>query len=181
MTEFEELVDACYQPLYHFAFSLAKDADRAADLVERSCVIWARKERELQGGSKAGSGLFTTLYREHLGQACGESRVPLRGLSEAERSSPVPGPETKGQMEAKRTVELLGGLDQTLRAPLALFYLQHHSYKEIAAILDIPIGTVMSRISRGKEQFRHRILKESAAAPEKVDEPQPDALKESDG
>ena len=84
-------------------------------------------------------------------------------------------------MEAKRTVELLGGLDQTLRAPLALFYLQHHSYKEIASILDIPIGTVMSRISRGKEEFRHRILKESTVVPEKGDEPQPDALKESDG
>ena len=175
MTQFEELVEACYQPLYQFAFSLAQDVDRASALVERSCLIWARKKREAGSAAEAGPGLFATLYREYLGKQL----VPAGEPGDDEQLSSAPGPETERQMEAKRTVELLGGLDRTLRAPLALFYLQRHSYKEIAAILDIPIGTVMSRISRGKEQFRHRILKESTVAPEMGDEP--DALKESDG
>jgi RNA polymerase sigma-70 factor (ECF subfamily) len=53
------------------------------------------------------------------------------------------------------------GLEEIYRAPLTLFYLQALSYKEIAETLSIPIGTVMSRISRGKEHLRKSLADEA--------------------
>lgn len=181
MTEFEELVDAHYQPLYRFAFSLAKDPDRAADLVQQTFVIWAQKGHQLKDRSKAKTWLFTTLYREHLGQARRSVRYPERELEDAEHQLPAHEPTADRQIDAQRAVELLGQLDETFRAPLTLFYLQQHSYKEIASILDIPIGTVMSRISRGKEQLRRKMLDEPSSAPKKIVDFQPEGIKQNNG
>ena len=59
-------------------------------------------------------------------------------------------------------------IDPTFRAPVVLFYLENHSYSEIAEILGVPMGTVMSRISRGKEQLRRRLQTNSAGRPGQV-------------
>jgi len=48
MSEFQELVDAHYQPLYRFAYSMAKDPDKAADLVQQTFCVWAEKGHQLK-------------------------------------------------------------------------------------------------------------------------------------
>jgi len=57
-------------------------------------------------------------------------------------------------LDAKAVVEALASIEPTYRTAVELFYLSELSYKEIAETLDIPIGTVMSRLSRGKEQLK---------------------------
>jgi RNA polymerase sigma-70 factor (ECF subfamily) len=89
--------------------------------------------------------------------------------------------DTERTMDGARALELLGELDENFRAPLALFYLQQHSYKEIAEILDVPIGTVMSRISRAKEMLRRRMTSEPSTAPKNILQLQPEALKSNHG
>ena len=155
--KFQDLVDQHYQPLYRFAYSLAKSPDRAADLVQQTFCIWAQKGHQLKDRSKAKTWLFTTLYREHLGHARRSTRFPETDLGEVDYHLHSHEPDTSRGLDGKRAVELLQQLDETFRAPLSLFFLQQHSYKEIAAILDVPIGTVMSRISRGKDQLRNKM------------------------
>lgn len=154
MSEFEELVDSHYKALYRFGYSLSKSADLASDLVQQTFTIWAEKGHQLKDRSKAKTWLFTTLYREFLGQNKKSKRFINEDTSNLEFALPAAEHNGARQMDSQRAVQILSELEDIFRAPLTLFYLQQHSYKEIAQILEVPIGTVMSRISRGKSLLK---------------------------
>ena len=169
MSEFENLVDAHYRALYRFGLSLTRDADTAADLVQETFCIWAAKGEQLKDRSKAKTWLFTTLHREFLSQRRRASRFSDEPIDEdTAEAAASPQDEAERQMDGQRAMELLGALEESYRAPLILFYLQQHSYKEIAEILDVPIGTVMSRLSRGKELLRRKMTAEPSSAPKNI-------------
>ena len=169
MSEFADLVDAHYQALFRFGMSLTRDVDRASDLVQETFCIWAAKGSQLRDRSKAKTWLFTTLHREFLSQRRRAAKFSDEPLDEATAEAVVaPQDDAERQMDGQRALELLGALEETYRTPVALFYLQQHSYKEIAEILDIPIGTVMSRLSRGKEMLRRRMNDEPSSAPKNI-------------
>jgi RNA polymerase sigma factor (sigma-70 family) len=182
MSEFAELVDAHYQALYRFGISLTRSSDRAADLVQETFCIWAEKGDQLRDRSKAKTWLFTTLHREFLNQRRRAEKFSDEPLDEELSASiATSDEEADRQMDGHRALEVLGELEETYRAPLALFYLQQHSYKEIASILDIPIGTVMSRLSRGKEMLRKQMTAEPSSAPKNILQLEPGALNQRHG
>jgi RNA polymerase sigma factor (sigma-70 family) len=169
MSEFEELVDSHYRALYRFGMSLTRDANSAADLVQETFCIWAAKGDQLKDRSKAKTWLFTTLHREFLSQRRRASKFSDEPIDENSAEAVVGSQDdAERQMDGQRAMVLLGALDETYRVPLALFYLQQHSYKEIAEILDVPIGTVMSRLSRGKEMLRRKMTAEPSSAPKNI-------------
>jgi RNA polymerase sigma factor (sigma-70 family) len=169
MSEFSELVDAHYQALFRFGMSLTRSVDRASDLVQETFCIWAAKNEQLRDRSKAKAWLFTTLHREFLNQHRRAAKFSNEPLDDTLSQIAVPQQEdAERQMDGQRAMELLGELEETYRAPVALFYLQQHSYKEIAEILDVPIGTVMSRLSRGKEMLRRRMNTDPSSAPKNI-------------
>ena len=166
--DFEEIVDRFYPMLYRFAFSLARNEADACDLTQQTFSVWAAKGHLLRDGSKVKSWLFTTLYREFISNRRRETRWPKEELSEVEHELPHAMPETVDCLESGQVMEALQSLDETFRAPLTLFYLQEHSYEEIAHILEIPIGTVMSRLSRGKQKLQQAMQARMTTGERKV-------------
>jgi RNA polymerase sigma-70 factor (ECF subfamily) len=161
--DFVALVDVYYRPLYRFAVSLTRSEAEACDVTQQTFAIWAAKGHQLRDRSKVKTWLFTTLHRECL-RACRErSRSRHEVLDEENGELPCIEPSTEQRLDAKCALEALARLGEPYRAPLALFYLGEHSYQEIATILEIPIGTVQSRISRGKARLQQILRKASPA------------------
>ncbi|MEO6034688.1 MAG: sigma factor-like helix-turn-helix DNA-binding protein, partial [Verrucomicrobiota bacterium] len=92
-----------------------------------------------------------------------EVRFPHGEINEADPNLPTISPAVVNEMDAATVWDALGLLDENYRAPLTLFYLEDHSYQEIAEALKIPVGTVMSRISRGKALLRGRLTQSDTA------------------
>jgi len=154
---FEEAVSAYYEPLYRFALGLSRSEADAADLTQRAFERFGTKAGSLRDQAKTKTWLFTTLYRDFLQQKRHATRFPESELDETTDSVLVELPRADVAADANAAVAALNALEEPFRSTLVLFYLQDLSYREIAEILDVPIGTVMSRLSRGKEMLRARI------------------------
>lgn len=152
---FVQIVDAYYLSLFRFALSLTRSEADASDLTQQTFYVWATKGHALREAAKAKAWLFTTLYREFLrGRRRNDRMSALDTVPAAEIEEASLEPEAVESMDAAVVVTALQEVDEVFRAPLTLFYLQDLSYQEIAETLDVPIGTVMSRLSRGKAQLR---------------------------
>jgi RNA polymerase sigma factor (sigma-70 family) len=156
--DFEEIVSQHYEALYRFALSLTRTEADASDLTQQTFYIWATKGHQLRDRSKVKSWLFTILHREFLQIRRRAVRFPHLELSEGIEDLPTISPEMVNTLDAARVFELLGQVQEPYRAVLTLFYLEDYSYKEIADILEVPLGTVRSRIFRGMAQLRQLIL-----------------------
>jgi len=156
--EFEQIVSQYYEALYKFGFSLTHIEADACDLTQQTFYIWATKGHQLQDRTKVKSWLFTTLHREFLNLRSKAVRFPHFELDDAIEELPAISPDVVNVLDATRVVELVRQVQEPYRAALTLFYLEDCSYKEIADILEIPLGTVRSRISRGLAQLQRAIL-----------------------
>ncbi len=155
---FNQLIQSHYQDLYRFAFSLVKNADDAADLVQTTFTIWAQKGHQLQDMSKAKSWLFTTLHREFIDLYRKLQRAPQ--ALEATEVEQLPSADQLPEIahDARIALQALDALDPLYADPLRLFYLSDLNYREIAEALHVPIGTIMSRLSRGKAHIRELLI-----------------------
>jgi RNA polymerase sigma-70 factor, ECF subfamily len=152
--DFESLVTRYYEPLYKFAFSLTRSEADACDLTQQTFYVWATKGHQLRDSSKVKTWLFTTLHRQFLESQRRESRFPHHELGVVENELPLVSPEAVCKLDSIQVVNTLARVDEVYQSPVALYYLEDCSYKEIAEILEVPIGTVKSRISRGIGQLQ---------------------------
>jgi len=157
--DFENLVAQHYGSLYRFAMSLSGSESDAGDLVQDTFLTWAAKGRQLRDVTKRKSWLFTTLHRRFLEGRRRMARFPHVEIDDTTDELPHVDPDLVSHLDAGLAIDLLQKVDPQFQAPLALFYLEDSPYQEIADILEIPIGTVKSRIARGLKQLKGLVLK----------------------
>ena len=161
--DFEGVVAAYYEPLYKFAFSLAREEADACDLTQQTFFVWATKGHQLRDVSKVKTWLFTTLHRQFLESRRRRTRFPQQDLESAELELPLLSPETASTLDANQVLQSLAKVDEVYQAAVALFYLEGCAYKEIADMLEVPLGTVKSRIARGIGQLQKLLATDIAA------------------
>ncbi len=156
--DFESLVQRYYRGLYQFAFSLSHSEADAGDLTQQTFYLWARKGDQMRDLTKVKTWLFTTLYREFLKTQRRQQRFPHVELSEVGAELPVVPARVVEHLDWRTLVQCFAQIEASYRAPLVLFYLEDYSYAEIAEMLAVPIGTVMSRLARGRQKLHALVM-----------------------
>jgi RNA polymerase sigma-70 factor (ECF subfamily) len=104
--------------------------------------------------SKVKNWLFTTLHRNFLKGRRRQIRFPHQDVDDVIEQLPAISPAMADQLDASQVLVALSKVDDVYQAAVALFYLEDLPYKDIADILEVPLGTVKSRIARGIVQLR---------------------------
>ena len=152
-----DLIDAHYEALYRYAYRLAGNASDAEDLTQDTFGKAISRLGQLRDPERAKSWLFRILRNGYLHRIRDDRRrklVPLEAVGDlAERA-----PQTPPEVDSAALQAALNDLDETFRTPLILFYFEDFSYRDIAEQMDLPIGTVMSRLARAKAYLKSKLF-----------------------
>lgn len=158
------LVVAHHAPLYRYAYRLCGCTAEAEDLTQQAFLIAQRKLHQLREPERAGAWLYAVLRSCFLKSLRRQRPATAAALNIAVEEFAGPTPETE-EIDKERLAIALSDLPQEFRVVLLMFYFEELSYHEIANELEIPIGTVMSRLSRAKGHLRKRLGPSVPVAP----------------
>lgn len=154
MNEFGRLVEAEIPRLRRYARALTRDVIRADDLVQ-SCLTRAVAKQHLwQAGTDLRAWLFTILHNQHVNEVRRAVREGTRVEVESAAGSLTIAPNAHDVLALRDLQAALGKLPQEQRQVILLIGLEGMRYDEVATILEVPIGTIRSRLSRGRELLR---------------------------
>jgi RNA polymerase sigma-70 factor (ECF subfamily) len=146
---FKASVEAAIPALRRYARALTRDAETADDLVQDTLVRALRSEHLFHGG-EVRSWLYTILTNLNRNRLRSLARRPALSPIDDNDAPDMAGPEAGG-----RDIErALATLVEDQRAALLLVVLEGLSYREVAEVQGVPIGTVMSRLARARVQIK---------------------------
>src|SRR5258706_7584153 len=146
--DLEAIVSEYYAALYRFGLALAKNESEAADLTQETFLILAKHQQQIREPERIKPWLFTRLRREFLRKIRIHTAHPELEFQPEEHGIPAMEPDALRSIDARTALAALEKVEQSYRSAVELFCLADLSYKEIAATLGVPIGPVMSRLSR---------------------------------
>lgn len=158
-----ELVERYYASLYRYACRLSGSQADAEDLTQETFLRATAKLGQLRDADKVRSWLYSILRHAYLQRQRGAPQthhVSLEDLCDVPDEVPDPLPE----FDAEALRKALDDLPEPYRTAVLLYYFEELSYREIADVLDVPIGTVMSRLARARGYLKARLLLAEAVA-----------------
>ena len=168
---FEEEALAQTDALYRVALRLTRNPAEADDLVQETYLKAFRSAGRFERGTNLRAWLFTILMNTHRNSRRDAARDPIEVDSElVEQAQAMPGRAATPEdllIDATMDVDVKAALDalpETFRAAVWLRDVEEFSYAEIARMLDVPAGTVMSRISRGRKLLYEQLVATRGAA-----------------
>jgi len=154
MSDFVRLLEIEIPRLRRYARALTRDVSRADDLVQ-SCLTRAIAKQHLwQPGTDLRAWLFTILHNQHVNDV---RRSVREGISvPVEDMAPVLTVQSNATavLQLRDLEAAIAKLPQEQRQVILLVGLEGMRYEEVADILGVPVGTVRSRLSRGRDQLR---------------------------
>jgi RNA polymerase sigma-70 factor (ECF subfamily) len=161
VSDTEHLIAEQIPKLRRYARALLGDPIRADDLVQEALVRGLSRSHLWQPGTDIRAWMFTILHNLHVNnQRQRRHRDDYQELNDAHPEMATPATQ-EHILEVRDLARGLQLLPDAQRQVVLLVGLEGMNYKQVAAVLDIPIGTVMSRLHRGREALR-RLMTEGA-------------------
>ena len=166
MGDFARLLEAEIPRLRRYARALTRDAGRADDLVQ-GCLLRALAKQHLwQAGTNLGAWLFTILHHLHVSTVRLAMREGISASVEDMAATLAVEPDVGASILLRDLERAIAALPEEQRQAILLVGLEGMRYEDAAEILAIPVGTVRSRLSRGREALRRLMEMQKDASDE---------------
>ena len=175
MSDFDGMLELQIPRLRRYARALTRDFSQADDLVQNCLTRAVAKQHLWQHGTDLRAWLFTILHHQHVNHI----RRSIREGSHVELEELPELPDLTAQPDAIAMLQLrdleaaLGKLELHQREVILLVGLEEMSYAEVANVLNVPVGTVRSRLSRGRDRLRRLLGMKEPVARKNSDKSEP--------
>jgi RNA polymerase sigma-70 factor (ECF subfamily) len=140
--------------LWRYGLVLSKKRDVAEDLVQQTCVRALERASQFEPGTRLDRWLFSILHSIWLNEIRANKVRQGQGFADAEETLVFDGAgTTETHIMATQILRKVEALPEAQRGAVFLAYVEGLSYREVAEILDIPIGTVMSRLAAARAKL----------------------------
>lgn len=164
--DFEEIALPHAASLLRVARRLSGDATTAEDLVQETLLLGWRAFHQFERGTNARAWLFRILFNAYYGRGRKlRAMPPIISLNDSFREPEREGRWDPVQLDSADVMKALGELSTEHRSCLMLAVVEGFTCAEISKILNVPIGTVMSRLSRARQAMRQRLTQTEPECP----------------
>ncbi|MCC7427872.1 MAG: sigma-70 family RNA polymerase sigma factor [Alphaproteobacteria bacterium] len=151
--------------LRRFARVLARDPDRADDLVQEALTRAISRIETFQPGTSMRAWLFTIVHNTHISAARRHARSPISEVTDLDLVPAPVAPRQESGLAMRDLASAFAALPENQQQVMMLVAVEGMDYADAARVLEVPVGTVRSRLSRARDALRAALGEDPRARP----------------